>query len=547
MIDYHPGSYQFTFIFSLRGSVLPRAMAYAVPSGLMAIFMKGLHLEKNFEGVLTTSAAYSGFSFVVGFLLVFRTSQSYARFWDGATKVQQMKSKWCDAFNSLVAFSRISSRPREEIEQFQQTLLRLFSLMHSLALQQIHCLHGEGFDVVDEQSLDDQSLEYLKRVPCTYRLEVVSAWVHQIIVDSIDSGLLPVPAPILSRVFQELSNGSVNMENACKIAQTPFPFPYAQMMSVLLLMHWALTPILMCMWTGHWAYSFVWTFVPVLSFWGINMIAAEIEQPFGDDVNDLPTHELQKELNATLILLVDPPIGRVPLLKPTAVMDLAKLREAHASYPEPSIWASGSGIKRLEAEAYQFIEEVEHKEEELKHCMGGIGHRISQHLHHHHNGGPDHERSSEIAPKPLPTDCPVDVVVVDRAGGVPVQIDIPIDKNDVRAIAQPEFSGVGSSAASQMTPLIERRFDERGSPGPPGDRSALSPLEQRPLTPQRGGDSRYQDNQSIRLDAGRLNAAMDEDERQRFQFLQPVDHSRLPNEEPMATMPVSRKSHGDAP
>lgn len=277
------------------------------------------------------------------------------------------------------------------------------------------------------------------------------------------------------------------------------------------------------------------------------MIAAEIEQPFGDDVNDLPTHELQKELNATLILLVDPPIGRVPLLKPTAVMDLAKLREAHASYPEPSIWASGSGIKRLEAEAYQFIEEVEHKEEELKHCMGGIGHRISQHLHHHHNGGPDHERSSEIAPKPLPTDCPVDVVVVDRAGGVPVQIDIPIDKNDVRAIAQPEFSGVGSSAASQMTPLIERRFDERGSPGPPGDRSALSPLEQRPLTPQRGGDSRYQDNQSIRLDACRLNAAMDEDERQRFQFLQPVDHSRLPNEEPMATMPVSRKSHGDAP
>ena len=52
---------------------------YTAPSGLLAIIMKAMGMEEHFSGVLTTSAAYSGFSFVVGFLLVFRTSQSYAR------------------------------------------------------------------------------------------------------------------------------------------------------------------------------------------------------------------------------------------------------------------------------------------------------------------------------------------------------------------------------------------------------------------------------------------------------------------------------------
>jgi len=371
MIEYDPGNYHFTFIFTRRGSVLPRAMAYAGPAGLLAIIMKAMGMEEHFSGVLTTSAAYSGFSFVVGFLLVFRTSQSYARFWDGATKVQQMKSKWCDAFSSLVAFSRNSKRSSEDVMKFQQTLLRLFSLLHSLALQQIHSMHGESFDIVDEFSLDDDSLDYLKEAPVTCRVEVVNAWIHQLIVDSIDSGLLPVPAPILSRVFQEMSNGSVNMDNACNLAHIPFPFPYAQMMTVLLLMHWFLTPVLMCMWTGHWFYSFVWTFVPVLSFWGINMIAAEIEQPFGDDVNDLPTHDLQRELNSTLILLVEPDLGRVPHLKSSAEMNVDILRERYCGVEVP-VAGVGCDARDLERSKDK-KKEVEPKQNLSQQKPGSVG------------------------------------------------------------------------------------------------------------------------------------------------------------------------------
>ena len=32
-------------------------------------------------------------------------------------------------------------------------------------------------------------------------------------------------------------------------------------------------------------------FVAIFAFWSVNLIAGELEQPFQDDLNDLPMHE----------------------------------------------------------------------------------------------------------------------------------------------------------------------------------------------------------------------------------------------------------------
>ena len=42
-------------------------------------------------------------------------------------------------------------------------------------------------------------------------------------------GGVAVPPPILSRVYQELSNAMLGFNSAMKVATTPFPFPYAQL------------------------------------------------------------------------------------------------------------------------------------------------------------------------------------------------------------------------------------------------------------------------------------------------------------------------------
>merc|ERR1739838_338174 len=48
------------------------------------------------------------------------------------------------------------------------------------------------------------------------------------------------------------------------------------------------------------------TFITVLAFWCMNYIASEIEQPFGEDANDLPIPDMMRDMNASLWKLIQP-------------------------------------------------------------------------------------------------------------------------------------------------------------------------------------------------------------------------------------------------
>merc|ERR1719172_390056 len=84
------------------------------------------------------------------------------------------------------------------------------------------------------------------------------------------------------------------------------------MISVMLMFHWAVTAIVCAasldspVWVG------ILSFVVVFSFWTINYIATELEMPFGDDLNDLPLHEMQCDLNLSLRALMDDHANRTP-------------------------------------------------------------------------------------------------------------------------------------------------------------------------------------------------------------------------------------------
>jgi putative membrane protein len=107
--------------------------------------------------------------------------------------------------------------------------------------------------------------------------------------------VIPVAPPILTRVFQEISRGLVNLNNVKKIRDFPFPFPYAQMITMMLMMHWVITPVASCLIVDNIVWAAVLTFITVFAFWAINYIAEEIEMPFGDDANDLPIADMMRD------------------------------------------------------------------------------------------------------------------------------------------------------------------------------------------------------------------------------------------------------------
>merc|ERR1711988_1488145 len=105
-------------------------------------------------------------------------------------------------------------------------------------------------------------------------------WIQQLIINNISKGVIPTPPPIITRVFQELSNGIIMCHDARKLRDVPFPFPYAQMMRVLKTIQWIITPLICAITIHDWWWAFLLTFIPILLIWGANDIAMELEVPF---------------------------------------------------------------------------------------------------------------------------------------------------------------------------------------------------------------------------------------------------------------------------
>jgi len=82
---------------------------------------------------------------------------------------------------------------------------------------------------------------------------------------------------------------------AVRIALVPFPYPFAQMLTGLLVTFCVFSPVLVQNFTDSQIFGTLLTFIIVYGYWGLNEIAVELENPFGDDMNDLPLVGLHTE------------------------------------------------------------------------------------------------------------------------------------------------------------------------------------------------------------------------------------------------------------
>jgi len=327
MIRYTSDAFQLRFICKLRGSVLPRALVFSIPAAFLAVLLSTEFIDKSSFIIAAglNASLYGSFSSILGFFLVFRTSQALGRFMDGLQCMYSMSSQWCEACSSLVIFSESSSRSRGEIDAFQHLIVRLFSLLHGFSLREVSGRAFDAFETLNVAVLDNESVAFL--LQCDQRgvdhVSVVHAWIQKSIIDKLQPGgiLAAIPAPILSRVFQELSDGMNQLQGAMKLVDVPLPFPYVQMTSVLLIFHWFITPFFCCAIAANPSWAGIYAFVMITSVWSINFIAAELEQPFQKDLNDLPMIEMQEHTLKILFDLLDRRFKRSPFLSATTTID----------------------------------------------------------------------------------------------------------------------------------------------------------------------------------------------------------------------------------
>mmetsp|Transcript_22808 Transcript_22808/g.52140 ORF Transcript_22808/g.52140 Transcript_22808/m.52140 type:complete len:609 (-) Transcript_22808:16-1842(-) len=294
--------------------IFARALFISLPPALLAAVVEAVS-NYNLDGgvfkdvgLLVNGQVYGVITTLLGFLIVFRNSQAYQRFWEACTVVYQMQAQLFDAASSLVAFCSPKEEKRKEVAAFRHSLIRLLSMLNSLMMAELqHATHGEDVQlrmpVLDAAGLAQERIKFLELHSC--KVEIVSQWIQQLTVLQLRKGVVDVPAPIATRAFQEIGAGVLEFHRALKIAEVPFPNTYITSMMVLLGVHMCLTPICMVALVEASGWAFLLTFISIFTLWALALLGLELDSPFKPSFNrNIDLYGLHCQYNERLVSLV---------------------------------------------------------------------------------------------------------------------------------------------------------------------------------------------------------------------------------------------------
>eukprot|EP01023_Acetabularia_acetabulum_P020213 TRINITY_DN20429_c0_g2_i1.p1 TRINITY_DN20429_c0_g2~~TRINITY_DN20429_c0_g2_i1.p1 ORF type:complete len:458 (+),score=86.68 TRINITY_DN20429_c0_g2_i1:226-1599(+) len=135
------------------------------------------------------------------------------------------------------------------------------------------------------------------------RVHTVMNWVHQFIMERRKQGGLKIEPPIITRLYQVFSEGMLGFEQCRKFSDTPFPFPWAQAVLVFLIIYTVTVPFVIGAFIKSVWLAAVVTFIAVLTYWTLNEVARDLEDPFWYDPNDLPLSYYQYAFNERLLVI----------------------------------------------------------------------------------------------------------------------------------------------------------------------------------------------------------------------------------------------------
>ena len=153
--------------------------------------------------------------------------------------------------------------------------------------------------------VSDAEMEMLQNARGPYaKMSLVSMWLQEFLSrEYLNGSTGEVGHPIISRLYQFISDGIVGYNQARKIAYVPFPFPHAQITSFFSLVIIFLFPLLFYTYVIRLSFACVLNSVTVLCFLGLHEVARELEDCFRNVPNDLPLTTFQAQFNEALITM----------------------------------------------------------------------------------------------------------------------------------------------------------------------------------------------------------------------------------------------------
>ncbi|RZK77609.1 MAG: hypothetical protein EOO85_08385 [Pedobacter sp.] len=269
MINYNPKAW-FTFIFHIHKAdtirtLWPLMLSVAIFSGLIAfIELSYLKLGESVH-VKNIGMMHTLLGLVISLLLVFRTNTSYDRWWEG----RKLLGALTNVSRNFAIKIRSLRLEESHIEFFEYGIPKFaFALKEHLREKQYFGKNSFLIEVDGGKHIPNQ----------------VASSLSMRVYDLLAQGLISQEQLIiLSADIQQFTDICGGCE---RIKKTPIPFSYSAFIKKFVFVYVLTLPI-------GWVFSLGYFVVPIVPFIlyvlaSLELIAEEIEDPFGFDANDLP-------------------------------------------------------------------------------------------------------------------------------------------------------------------------------------------------------------------------------------------------------------------
>jgi putative membrane protein len=286
MIQYNPKDW-FTFIFKFHKAdtirkLMPLILGIAIYSLIIALLEKEVWKMSDNSYMKNIPMMHGLLGFVISMLLVFRTNTAYDRWWEG-------RKLWGALVNNSrnFAIKLASILPDEEKEQ--RSFFRKIIPAYAYALKN-HLGHEstrvELFDGNDEYL--KKHIQHDKHVP-----NQVASLMFRHVNDLYKQGKITGDQLIV------LNGELLSFTDICgaceRIKNTPIPFSYSVFLKKFIFFYVMTLPFGYVFSMGYWVIPVVAFIFYVLA--SLELIAEEIEDPFGGDSNDLPTEKIASNIH----------------------------------------------------------------------------------------------------------------------------------------------------------------------------------------------------------------------------------------------------------
>lgn len=279
MVNYNPKVWFSLIIHSYSRQVVKKlwpALAF------MALFTTafcyyvlhylGLHRSK-FEG---TTAVHSLLGIVLGLFLVFRTNSAYDRWWEG-------RRLWGSMVNSTRNFAmKLNAYLGKEHAAEREWFMNM--IQNFVYATKEHLRHGVKLEQLIPA--DDAFLEDLKKYE--HKPNRIAALLYERVNILYRQGT--ISGDQLINLDKELKD-FIDILGACeRVKNTPIPYSYTMYIKKFIFLYIITLPFGFLPTFGYYTVATVLLVSYILL--SVELIAEEIEDPFGTDMNDLPTDEL---------------------------------------------------------------------------------------------------------------------------------------------------------------------------------------------------------------------------------------------------------------